>query len=128
MFLAVLAASLYFLPENLIDYIPFADGATFVKLQKMPGMAVALCGIVLSFLISVLAFLRCRRKERVWLTYGMIFTAAMLLFFAVSIPHRAADTAKKDLADGFRNALIQQEKVTPDSTVLYKDTKINGLF
>ena len=52
MFLAVLAASLYFLPADLIDYIPFADGATFVKLQKMPGMAIALCGIVLSFLIS----------------------------------------------------------------------------
>ena len=58
----------------------------------------------------------------------MIFTAAMLLFFAVVIPYRAIDTAKKDLANEFRNALIQQEKVMPDSTVLYKDTKINGLF
>lgn len=127
MVLTLLSALLYLLPENFLQYIP-GTGDRFVKLQKMPGMAIALCSIVLSFCISLYAFRYCRKKERVWLAYGMIFTSIMLLFFAVVIPAKAVTGEKKELAAGFKSAMLQQEKVSPDTTILYKDARITGLF
>ena len=87
--------------------------------------------IVLSFVMVFSALLLIRLRRPVWLTYLLVFTSFMLLFWAVVNPVRTMNENKRALADGILTALAEKETVPdagPGPAALYKDPAIMGLY
>ena len=87
--------------------------------------------IALSFVMACSALLLIRLRRPVWLTYLLVFTSFMLLFWAVVNPVRTMNENKKVLAEGILTALAEKESVPdagPGPAALYKDPAIMGLY
>ena len=87
--------------------------------------------IALSFVMACSALLLIRLRRPVWLTYLLVFTSFMLLFWAVVNPVRTMNENKRALAEGILTALAEKESVPdagPGPAALYKDPAIMGLY
>ena len=87
--------------------------------------------IAMSFVMAFSALLLIRLRRPVWLTYLLVFTSFMLLFWAVVNPVRTMNENKRALADGILTALNGKDAAADPASVpatLYKDPAIMGLY
>ena len=129
--LGVAAAAYLLLPQDV-----FSKFAVRIELpaEKPSVSLLMLTEVALSLAAAVAAILLIRLRRPVWMTYLLVFTSFMLLFWAVVNPVRSMDRDKEQFASGIRSALAKD--TSPDGTAvpegapvtIYKDPAIMGLY
>ncbi len=128
--LAAGAASVAYLVLPQDVFSKFAFGIE-LPAEKPVFSLLAKAEIALSFVMAFSALLLIRLRRPVWLTYLLVFTSFMLLFWAVVNPVRTMNENKRALADGILTALNGKDAAADPASVpatLYKDPAIMGLY
>ena len=128
--LAAGAASVAYLVLPQDVFSKFAVGIE-LPAEKPVFSLLAKAEIALSFVMAFSALLLIRLRRPVWLTYLLVFTSFMLLFWAVVNPVRTMNENKRALADGILTALNGKDAAADPASVpatLYKDPAIMGLY
>lgn len=128
--LAAGAASIAYLVLPQDVFSKFAVGIE-LPAEKPVFSLLAKAEIALSFVMAFSALLLIRLRRPVWLTYLLVFTSFMLLFWAVVNPVRTMNENKRALADGILTALNGKDAAADPASVpatLYKDPAIMGLY
>ena len=131
------AVAYLFLPQDVFS--KFAVGVSLPEAK--PAVTLLMTAeIMLSFLAAFAAVLLIRLRRPVWLTYLLVFTSFMLLFWAVVNPVRSMKESKKVLADDILNTLNEKEIASAGTeaesgpqtahppAMLFKDPAIMGLY
>ena len=112
------------LPADGLRLIPF-----IAEMRREPGFdQLAVSSLLESsagILIAVFAAILAYRKRNVWLITVMVFTSAMLCFYSLSLPRRAAQRSRSEIGMACRQAI--GKSFSREMTV-YKDSSISGLY
>ena len=116
------SAAYLLLPEE--TFREFAIGFSLPE-EKPEVTTLMKFEVALSLLSSSAAILLIWLRRPVWMTYLFVFTAFMLLFWAVVNPVRSMDRGKEGFARGILAALREKD-IAPQT--IYKDPSIVGLY
>jgi 4-amino-4-deoxy-L-arabinose transferase-like glycosyltransferase len=120
----------YLLPASWLSPIkPLAGDLSF----RNSSMLFGICESVLALLAALTAFVLSRKSLRIHTHVLLLSTSVSLIFWALHIPYRVAQTTKSDLGHDFaavikKNLGIQNNAPLPSDLVVFKGPHIVGLF